>query len=303
MDGHLNFATEANDFFLQHPKESTVCIFCHGDSPTIDLFSTENFTVTRCRCGHVYNSKRPSRLALNEFYRSSRAIQLWAEMKETKESQALQAAKFKKSWEYVKRQEFTSVLDIGCGNGYFLCGLPQVPYRRGVDLNTDALQFLKEKDPMILTFHGPYQDALTYKDPEVDLLTAFGVLEHLTDPHNFLDLARLKAKNILVGVPNQKSKVHETLGPNCYSYCPQHLHHFHLDTLERLFDNCGYRPIEWWTEEAELSPVAKWKYGIGPYRKDLPDWVAADIRLLEGSVQKRMRPMDGYKIFMAGERI
>ena len=103
------------------------------------------------------------------------------------------------------------VLDAGCGSGYGaaqLAGLDPALQVVGIDLSEEALAYARPRygGPNLHFAHGDCL-ALEFADGEFDLVMAFEVLEHLTEPAAFLQQARRVLRpsgHLLVSTPNRR---------------------------------------------------------------------------------------------------
>ena len=99
-----------------------------------------------------------------------------------------------------------SVLDFGCGEGFFwkrLAELGTLPQVTGIDIRRDALAVAREQLPG-LTFVEA--DLLDFAAPDgtFDLIIASEVLEHLADPGLYLGkLCRVSSRFVLLTVPHE----------------------------------------------------------------------------------------------------
>lgn len=106
-------------------------------------------------------------------------------------------------WEFAKAREFIGptarVVDVGCGDGYFLSLLPQ-PTKVGLELNPEAVAKAQRRGLDVR------QAGLeTLPDACADALTLFQVLEHLPAPRHVLaEAVRVLAPSglLLVAVPD-----------------------------------------------------------------------------------------------------
>jgi SAM-dependent methyltransferase len=138
-----------------------------------------------------------------------------------------------------------SVLDVGCGLGFFLRALDPkrwdrygiepmpVPYREaarwlGTDriLNTELI-------------------AAGLPSTKFDVITFWDSLEHLPNPRAIMQEAgRLLRPGgiILIGLPNFGSYQARHFGEDWFALSlPRHLCHYTRETLTRLLDHCGFR--------------------------------------------------------------
>jgi ubiquinone/menaquinone biosynthesis C-methylase UbiE len=135
----------------------------------------------------------------------------------------------------------TRVLDLGCGTGYgtrelALCARNVI----GVDIANDAVQYARENfgAPNTRFLQGSVT-ALPFADASFDLITAFEVIEHLTDWRSLLSEARrvlAPAGVVIVSTPNKLYYAESRMldGPN-----PYHEHEFEYEefraALEEFF--------------------------------------------------------------------
>jgi len=207
--------------------ENSKCLFC--EKLFVTLFKKRSMVVVRCECGFVFNQRQPTQDTLNLFY-NSEALKIWNKLK-TNDDNERQNTKFKHSVDYILQHNFQSVLDVGCGSGYFLNLLKGVPRLVGVDLGIEDKQgSIEYRNQDYTTFF--YESKETF-----DVISLWGVLEHVKDPHLLLYRAK-KALNpngvLMVCVPNCESEIVETIWGKCFTFCPQHLWYFSDVTLTIL---------------------------------------------------------------------
>lgn len=91
--------------------------------------------------------------------------------------------------------------------------------------------------------HPPFVEMLTDFPPsQVDLCTAFHVLEHVEEPHEFTRSLVGCAKHFIVEVPNC-----DTLDARVASSEKPHTHFFTEQSLRRLFADKGATATRWFT--------------------------------------------------------
>ena len=185
------------------------CIICNNnDSVVIQI--EDRLPVVKCRnCGLVYPDFRDSeeikaqaqkwedlysRLGMNRFDGYASRKILYKKFLKSKKGRRLLNGK--------KR-----VLDIGCGEGFFLSLLSRVGMKEiyGVDKSENAIQFLRRRYGFN-AFAGELHDA-NYQDDFFDLITLWDVLEHIPNPRFTLAEIRriLKKEGVLfIRVPNAR---------------------------------------------------------------------------------------------------
>jgi hypothetical protein len=134
-----------------------------------------------------------------------------------------------------------TVIDVGCGDGDFICALAESNERRGRFIGFDVST--SEESGQGVEFHGRYFDPL--KDVEAfqpDLILMRHVLEHLTDPAHFLDrlawAAARQAKPIwfFAELPCiDRALEHRRLADFFY----EHFSHFTTESFGRLMSRAG----------------------------------------------------------------
>lgn len=115
--------------------------------------------------------------------------------------------------EHLARYEFAAqfteglnVLDAACGTGYGSEILNANNYF-GIDVSKEAIDYAKEK----------YQGYFNIEDlekeleiPSVDVVVSFETIEHLENPHNFLDWVKDNSKAFVFSIPiNMPSEFHK----------------------------------------------------------------------------------------------
>jgi 2-polyprenyl-3-methyl-5-hydroxy-6-metoxy-1,4-benzoquinol methylase len=135
------------------------------------------------------------------------------------------------------------VLDAGCGTGYGAAELAQSAAEvTGVDVAADAIEYARSNYPIDgLRFLESSCTAVPFPPESFDLVTAFEVIEHLSDYRAFLDeCARVLTRDglFIVSSPNKRyyAETRAATGPN-----PFHEHEFEAEEfvreLERVFAN------------------------------------------------------------------
>jgi SAM-dependent methyltransferase len=145
-----------------------------------------------------------------------------------------------------------NLLDVGCGAGHFLLRAAARGYTvTGIDLDGRAVDYVRGE--LHLDAHRGTLDALDGAR-RFDVITAFGVLEHLDDPRSFLQAARDRLApggEILIGVPNARSVNRWVARLSRHDWDmflePGHLYHYDIGSLAKLACRAGLRPSRWGT--------------------------------------------------------
>lgn len=162
--------------------------------------------------------------------------------------------KFEYKWLLQKIREIKpqSILEIGCGNGYFLDHLKDSFDVRATEHNPAAVRVLEEKGIQL------DKDGNTY-----DLICSFQVMEHVKDLGDFLNwlMGKLNPGGyFFCAVPNPDSTfMQEVFQP--IDMPPHHMNHFHKETLYKLGELFNMEIMDYFAEplrvDSGLLPVLK----------------------------------------------
>jgi 2-polyprenyl-3-methyl-5-hydroxy-6-metoxy-1,4-benzoquinol methylase len=145
--------------------------------------------------------------------------------------------------------EFNSLLDVGCGEGRFLCEVSKrFPGKKlvGVDLSPRALQYADVLNPHIDFVCADITDADSI-DEKFDVITAIETLEHLPPgevPDFVRGLRRLLNDDgaVIMSVPSQNLDLNR-----------KHYQHFNLDSLAKALQPCFAISAHYF-----LNRISKW---------------------------------------------
>jgi SAM-dependent methyltransferase len=138
---------------------------------------------------------------------------------------------------------FASILDIGCGSGWFLARARQIGFRvRGVEVGSLPVQLLQQKGFEVQC--GSLEAIPDNWQP--DVVTLFEVLEHLPDPADFLAKIRQRFENsiFILSVPSPKRWTKGRNHRDAADYPPNHLTRWNPQSLERVLMHAGYSKVE-----------------------------------------------------------
>lgn len=136
------------------------------------------------------------------------------------------------------------VLDVGCGAGEFLHRVHGATGAHvfGIDFSPNA-QASATENFSIPVFVGTIEDY--FNEQPFDLITAWWLLEHVSDPRSFFaSVGRLlkPGGRFLFSVPNFASLNARLFGDKWYHLdCPRHLFLYTPQSLRRLLGEAGFR--------------------------------------------------------------
>ena len=135
-----------------------------------------------------------------------------------------------------------SILDIGCGSGWFLARAQQLGFKvHGVEVGSLPVKLLKEKGFEVEC--GSLEAIPANWKP--DVVTLFEVLEHLPDPVGFLAQIRQRFSNstFILSVPSPRRWTKAGRHRDIADYPPNHLTRWNADSLHRALSQVGYSNV------------------------------------------------------------
>ena len=133
--------------------------------------------------------------------------------------------------EKVMAMEPVSVLEVGCGDGYFIGGLPAEIKRVGVDTSEKAIAFAKAFHPGCVFVNSDAKEV----SGKFQVVAAIEVLEHIPDEGigNFINTLASKVEDngcIILSVPTTVVPVNK-----------KHHRHYTLELLQQQLKQCDYK--------------------------------------------------------------
>jgi len=223
-----------------------------------DTEQVENFNLHRCKaCGlefcesmgyskvyyeelfyaQDYNLNSVSRLSREAFLRKGNKL-----------SKDQQWQPYKSALDWIERnfKNGSTILDIGCGMGYFLAALEARGFRGiGVEVSAKVVDLLKGKGFQV--YLGQPED-VSAENLLVDLVVLFGVIEHVAEPVKLLAQVRGKFPKaaLLVSIPSPRRWDFKIGIRNYWDYPPNHLTPVWLEeSLRQAFLRSGYQLKDW----------------------------------------------------------
>jgi len=147
-----------------------------------------------------------------------------------------------------------TVLDVGCGEGYFLKGLEMMKWQiSGTDYSIAGIKLHNPSITKKIRI-GPAEDVLTElvnENKKYSLINLGNILEHVLDPISLLKMIRplLLANGVLrVVVPNDASGFQKLLknakrSRDSWIHPPDHLSYFNFESLMSVLSFCRYTPV------------------------------------------------------------
>jgi len=228
--------------------EETSCPICQGARAN-PLHREGSFQMVKClSCHFIYLNPRPIGESLFCFYQDylpddGSSIESWKKM---------MRPVFQRSVRLITRyKEKGKLLDVGTGFGFFLSDMRNQGWEvEGVEISEKGMDYGRKT--LNLRIHpGPLEE-VGFPENEFDVITAFYVIEHLSNPMLFLKECYriLKPRGLLLlRYPHTTpiKNLLRALGIQNRLYdLPAHLSDFSPGMLEKCLERVGYSRCQHW---------------------------------------------------------
>jgi len=228
--------------------------FCHIPCPACEsrmyvfMFEKDASRFVKCtKCGTIFINPQPPLDVIRDFYQNSEESKLWDKHFVDSERQRREQIFLPRAMEILKLWQRIGfgrgkLVDIGASNGVFceeirnICPFDEII---AVEPSAERAKFCRQKG--IKVVEGFVEDADL---SEVDVITAFEVIEHVRFPADFLRQCHkaLNERGVLVlTTPNANGFELMTQGAVSNNFCsPGHLTVFNIDSIHMLLERCGF---------------------------------------------------------------
>lgn len=226
------------------------CPVCSSRDYTY-AFSKNGFDFVKCRhCTLLHVNPQLKGEVQDSIYKSSRTAEQWIAVQQNKKEQAWNTSnKFMPALEQLNalRSEKGRLLDVGCSIGQFLNLAEQDGWQvEGVELNAEASKVAQEEYG--LTVHNSKLEDIGFEEQSFDVITLWGIFEHLTDPNFMLQTVRGLLKPgglVLFFVPNGNGLVIRMTRDNNSTVSGRaHLWYFTPNTMTKILENNGFEKAD-----------------------------------------------------------
>lgn len=167
-------------------------------------------------------------------------------------------------WESSLAREFLegkkSLLEIGCGRGFFLCSVESlVDNAIGIEFNQDAIGNKVTAFPILPSM---IEDFARTRPASFDVVCSFQVLEHVTNPHTFIESALaclVDGGLLMLSTPDNDSPTFKQQ-EDPFDLPPHHVGHFNAAIYGRIAADFGLDVVEIMRESVVKAPST----GTGP---------------------------------------
>ncbi len=144
-----------------------------------------------------------------------------------------------------KHTSGTNLLDIGCGEGFFLFSASKAGYvTKGVELSQDAAAYARKEFGLDVEAK-PFEE-LHFPENHFDVVTLWQVLEHVPYPLMILkEVHRILKPGGLVAVstPDIGGMLARILGTRWWNIRRVHINQFTTETLRGMLGNAGFKNV------------------------------------------------------------
>ena len=222
----------------------------------------------RCNnCGLIFSNPILPPREIEKFYKKS-SCTYGAETENIKETY------FKYFKDLVGENKKVKVLDVGCGNGFFLEMLKDHGFESvyGVEPGKESVKAARQDvKPKIKT------DILKpgiFKNGTFDVITCFQTLDHIIDVGQFLQLVKKILKpggRVLFVVHDTEGLSVKLLGEKSPIFDIEHIYLFNKENLEKLFKKNGFKKIT--TSEIRNKYSLNYLINMAPAPKFVKSWI------------------------------
>jgi len=254
FDEFLRLSEEnADHFFMNVPRHDCNCPGC-GSNDNDFTFEKRGFQYCTChQCDSLFVNPRPAKEAFNKFYTESNSTKYFAEkfLPNVIESrrQHIFVPRVKQTYELTLKENIIPnvVLEIGAGHCIFLEEWGKThpdTDRKAVEPNPIMAQYCRDLGLSVL--ESTSEDAKKWHNV-ADLVVSFEVLEHATDPLEFVlslqKFVRPGGLLIATGLSGDGFDI-KILGEKSKNISPpHHLNFCSVDGYYRLFTRAGLEEI------------------------------------------------------------
>lgn len=221
----------------------TKCNYCECDDLTSILkvtdhsVSKESFELLECFCcGLIHTNPQPEKNEIGRYYQSD----AYVSHTDTKKGFINSLYHLARKWTLIKKNNLikkyhikTSLLDIGCGTGYFAEFMKKEGFN--VDVMEPDLDAAKQAEQKL---HKKPFSSLEEVTGKYKVITMWHVFEHVHDINATFDtLDKLLDKDgiLVIAVPNPESPDAQLYKANWAAYdVPRHLYHYKKSVIKQI---------------------------------------------------------------------
>lgn len=234
-------------------RDQFVEVACPGCDSARSRMTMQKFGVDYLECldcRTVYLSPRPGPSVLSEYYATSENYEYWNKFIFPASEEVRRQKIFRPRAERVVQAcerhgiRLGTLVDVGAGFGTF-CEEVRGSFEKvlAIEPTPDLARTCRERGLNVID--RPVE--AVELDDQVDVVTAFEVIEHLFDPKLFLERCRSFMKTsglVVLSCPNVEGFDIAMLRELSTAVDLEHLNYFTPSSLTQLVRSCGFQPVE-----------------------------------------------------------
>lgn len=185
--------------------------------------------------------------------------------------------------QYIRNKKPLRILEVGCGYGYLTYSLQKMGHdATGIDLSKTSTDFAKKNFGNFF-FTGKIEDFLKENSKSFDVIIATELIEHLSNPQQFLKTCKLLLKDqgeIVLTTPNKdyfsKKSIYQTdlppvhlswLGKKSFEYLASDIFTSQFFDFRSFFDPHHNMLLHYFLTRTETLPSPILDASLQPYHK------------------------------------
>lgn len=295
-----------------HMVERVNCPVCDIDD-SVWVFTKAGFDFVKCRhCGLLHVNPQLTMETQDAIYKESKTAEHWVKVQSKAKEQTWNAEKkylpALKELNNIKSQG-GKLLDVGCSIGQFLTLARDAGWDvQGVELNSDAASIAR-KD-YNLKVHDKKLEECGFEEGEFDVISLWGVFEHLTDPNAMLKTIYPLLKKdglVLLFVPNGHSLIIRITGEHNSTVSGRaHLWYFTPETMDKILIKNGFEKAAEFSILPQLHEIEHYLQYNTLYQE--PEIINSEEFIIPSNLRRMLEEyIDkntlGYKLITIGRKI
>ncbi len=202
-----------------------------------------HYRLVKClRCGLIFSNPIFSKSKIYKLYKKS-------DFTYTEESDSLRKTYKNYLNKLLKGKELNKfiLLEIGCGNGFFLEEALEMGFRDVYGIEPGASSVFKAKDNIRRNIKADVLRKNLFKRNSFDIICCFHTLDHIVDPNKFLQIAKdllKKGGHVFFIVHNTSGLSVKLFGERSPIFDIEHIYLFDSKNLSLIFRKNGFKIIE-----------------------------------------------------------
>lgn len=267
-EAHLNGRIKAlNEKAPENFIRVARCPVCGADTENASEWLTvDGMPIVRCAdCGMMYGANILEAVHDQERYTEDTLENMYITLKSNPEYESLETAKCRYVVNSIAKHVAPSegaFLDIGASTGALVKQAKVAGWQAfGVEASAKQCDYAQDAGLQVMKGHFP-EVTREFSDAQFpgkfSVISAFDILEHMTDPGDFLSYVdKILSDNgvLAIQVPNVDSLLVRLEGADNSSVCLGHWSYFSGKTLSHLLEKFGYRTVMLETYISELDRI------------------------------------------------